>query len=128
VIFGLSSIPGTQLPSVDVPQADKLAHVVVYTVLGALVFRALRPRDSSTATAPDGAPPAWRWRRALVAIALTTLYGVSDEIHQIWTPNRSSDWHDVVADLIGGGLGTVALVAMRWMKIRVCLMMERSKP
>ncbi len=96
VIFGASSIPGTQIPSVDLPQAELLG---------------------------------WRhWRRqAGVAVLIATLYGVSDEIHQHWTPNRTPDWHDVVADALGGGLGTLALVAMRWMKIRACLMMGRSK-
>jgi VanZ family protein len=125
VIFGLSSIPGTQLPPVDLPQADKLAHLLVYSVLGALVLRGVRRRGPApgVAAVDDGR----RWGDFAVAIAMTTLYGISDEIHQHWTPNRTPDWHDVVADLIGAGLGTVAFVATRWMKIRVCLMMERSK-
>jgi VanZ family protein len=118
VIFGLSSIPGTRLPPVHLPQADKLAHLLVYAVLGALILRGVarhhrRPRP--------------RPRDFLTAIALTTFYGISDEVHQHWTPNRSPDWHDVVADALGGALGSLALVATRWMKIRVCLMMGRSK-
>jgi VanZ family protein len=124
VIFGLSSIPGTQLPPVDLPQADKLAHLLVYAVLGALVLRGVRRWGGA-----DGAAASTRrfWVDATMAIVLTTLYGVSDEIHQQWTPNRSPDWHDVVADALGAGLGTMAHVATRWMKIRVCLMMKRSK-
>jgi len=133
VIFGASSIPGTQIPSVDLPQADKLAHLLVYAVLGALLLRALRVRarrqQAGRQTEEAQALLGWRhWRRqAGVAVLIATLYGVSDEIHQHWTPNRTPDWHDVVADALGGGLGTLALVAMRWMKIRACLMMGRSK-
>jgi VanZ family protein len=137
VIFGLSSIPGTQLPPVDLPQADKLAHLLVYSVLGALVLRGVRrKRFDRGATPVDfdvgagarvGADFRRRWGDFAVSIALTTLYGISDEIHQHWTPNRTPDWHDVVADLSGAGLGALAFVATRWMKIRVCLMMERSK-
>jgi VanZ family protein len=135
VIFGLSSIPGTQLPPVDLPQADKLAHLLVYSVLGALVLRGVRRKSfgrgvtrlAAGASVDVGAGVGWRWGDFAVAITLTTLYGISDEIHQHWTPNRTPDWHDVVADLSGAGLGALAFVATRWMKIRVCLMMERSK-
>jgi VanZ family protein len=139
VIFGLSSISGAQLPAVDLPAADKLAHLVVYAVLGALVLHGVdrrRPppaegeaeaKAKATAKATATGQRALRARDFAVAIALTTLYGVSDEIHQRWTPNRTPDWHDVVADALGAALGSLALVAMRWMKIRVCLMMGRSK-
>jgi VanZ family protein len=125
VIFGLSSISGARLPAIDLPQVDKLAHLLVYAVLGALVLRGVdRGRPPGAKAKAKGA---LRARDFVVAIALTTLYGVSDEIHQRWTPNRSPDWHDVVADALGAALGSLALVATRWMKTRVCLMMGRSK-
>ena len=122
LIFVLSSIPGTSLPTVEVPQADKMVHTLIYGVLGALVLRAL---DGV------GAPGVGaRWvgaRGVLLAAALATLYGISDEIHQLWTPHRSADWHDVVADAVGGLSGALALVGGRWMKIRGCFMMRASK-
>jgi VanZ family protein len=131
VIFGLSSISGDRLPPVDLPSADKLAHLLVYAVLGALVLRGVDrgrpPHAKAKANAKAEGTRALRARDFVVAIALTTLYGVSDEIHQRWTPNRSPDWHDVVADALGAALGSLALVATRWMKMRVCLMMGRSK-
>jgi VanZ family protein len=133
VIFGLSAIPGTQLPPVDVPQADKLAHLLVYSVMGALVLRGVR-RNRQISTQADqgdqsGRDKQWALRPSdfAAAIVLTTLYGVSDELHQYWTPNRSPDWHDVVADALGAALGSLVFVATRWMKIRVCFMMGRSK-
>jgi VanZ family protein len=117
LIFLFSSIPGTRLPTVDLPQADKLVHAAVYAVLGVLILRILEP----------GRPSRLRPLRALVAMVLATLYGVSDELHQLWTPYRSADWRDVVADALGASAGTLGIVAMRWLKFRGCLMMGRSK-
>jgi len=102
VIFGLSSIPGTEIPDVGFSWADKVAHVCVYGVLGALFHRGWRRSLSR----PAGA--------ALVAIAaLSALaYGITDEIHQMFVPNRSSELLDLAADLVGGllGGGTMSLV------------------
>jgi VanZ family protein len=36
---------------------------------------------------------------------VSTLYGVSDELHQLFVPGRNCDWHDVVADAAGSLLG-----------------------
>lgn len=43
----------------------------------------------------------------IIAVTATSFYGVSDEIHQYFTPNRSVDIYDWVADTLGalaGGL------------------------
>ena len=117
VIFTLSSIPGTRLPAIDLPQSDKIAHALLYGVMGGLLCRALdrsRTRGKSRS-------------HLLLAILIATAYGVSDEIHQLGTPQRSADWRDVVADASGAALGVMSLVAMRWMKLRRCLMMVRGK-
>jgi VanZ family protein len=117
VIFALSSIPGSRLPAIDLPQSDKLAHALLYGVLAGLLWRALdRIRDGKAAVAT-----------ALTAILLATVYGISDEVHQLWTPLRTADWRDVAADAAGATLGALSLVAMRWMKLRGCFMMGRSK-
>jgi VanZ family protein len=117
VIFVLSSIPGTQLPRVDLPQADKLVHALVYAILGVLIFRAANRTWPARARAATAA----------LAITIATLYGISDELHQLFTPNRSADWHDVVADAIGAAAGVLALRAAPWMKTRACFMMGQSK-
>ena len=115
VIFALSSIPGTRLPAMDLPLSDKLAHALLYGLLGGLLRRALDRTRGREAAAEN----------VVLAILLATLYGVSDEIHQQWTPHRTADWRDVAADALGGTLGAVSatlgaltLVAMRWMKSR----------
>jgi len=43
----------------------------------------------------------------LATFLLTTLYGLFDEIHQLFIPGRAFDWYDFVADVIGGFLGIV---------------------
>ena len=83
-VFTLSSQPTLpHLPSVL--DWDKLQHCAAYAVGGLLLARAL---------GRDG-----RW--ALLAVALGSLYGASDEVHQLFVRNRSSDPVDWVADTLG---------------------------
>jgi VanZ family protein len=96
VIFGLSSIPGNALPDVPGAQTDKLVHGLVYLVLGLVCGRALA---ATTGLGLGG--------RVALASLLATAYGVTDELHQLFTPRRSCDWHDVVADAVGGLVGAV---------------------
>jgi VanZ family protein len=51
------------------------------------------------------------WTAGLAAIALATMYGVSDEFHQSFVPGRSPDRFDVVADCVGATIG----VAFGWL-------------
>src|SRR4051812_29137315 len=97
VIFGLSTIPGNQLPALPGWwNADKVVHTVIYGVLGALWWRGVR------ATRLRG-----RGHGAQVsaAVVLTAVYGITDELHQAFTPHRSPDPFDVLADAVGGLLG-----------------------
>jgi VanZ family protein len=104
VIFGLSSIPGDALPSLPGWwSADKLVHGGVYGVLGALCWWGLRRT--------------WARDRGLVqqvfaAGMCTALYGITDELHQAFTPRRSPDPFDVMADAVGGWLGALVCVAI----------------
>jgi VanZ family protein len=102
-IFALSSIPGRALPELPVWNADKLVHAAVYALLGALCWRGAR-----ASFAPGTAP----WRVVLIAVLLTSLYGIADEIHQMFVPNRAPDPNDVLADAVGGLLGALACVAI----------------
>jgi len=94
-LFSASLLPGPSLPTVEIPAYDKIVHVALYAVLGALCFRALR---RTTALLPI--------RAALFAAALATAYGVSDEVHQLWIPTRYADWRDAIADAVGALLGS----------------------
>ncbi len=73
---------------------DKVIHGCEYAVLGLLVSRAL---------AMLGAPA-----RFALAVAIASLYGVSDELHQYFVPGRSSEVLDAVADACGSLVGAGA--------------------
>jgi len=103
VIFALSSIPGNQLPMPGWWSADKFVHGAVYGVLGALCWRGVR----ATWAREHGAA-----MQIIAAVALTGLYGITDELHQAFTPRRSPDPFDVVADIVGGLLGALVCVAI----------------
>lgn len=93
LIFYLSSQPfeGLELP--EIWNIDKLLHIIEYGVLGVLWLRALRSSFVSST---------YLYRLALV---FTILYGVSDEVHQMFVPNRTASIFDIMADGIGGWLG-----------------------
>jgi VanZ family protein len=104
VLFELSTIPGSEIPDLPAPNFDKLVHGFLYLVLGACCVRGL----GQTALNPTALVAA--------ATALATAFGVTDELHQIFTPRRSSDWHDVVADAVGALAG--AVLATRFRRLR----------
>ncbi len=108
LIFAFSAQPGLRVsddPGVDGP-IRHVAHVVVYAVLAMALLRALS----------WGAPNGWTWRHAVLAISLAVLYGVSDEVHQTYVPQRTGHLVDVGWDLLGAAAGvvTLRLVPRRW--------------
>ena len=85
---------------------DKVLHLGVYAVLGALFARALAGGRLTAATRVH----------ALLAVVLSTLYGITDEWHQSFVPGRTPDAMDVAADALGaclGALGVLVLARMR---------------
>ena len=105
VILTLTSVPGSAVPEVGVQSADKLVHIVLYAILGALATRAM-----------------WGDTRPFVAIAIAaagaSIFGAVDELHQGIVPGRSADLIDWVADSIGGLTGAIAVAAGRLMRER----------
>ena len=89
-IFAASSIPGDSMPAPGLFRYDKLIHAAVFAVLGALCQRA--------------------GRRLPLSFALATGYGALDELHQRYTPNRSPEVADVVADGLGALVGAAAMM------------------
>ena len=77
---------------------DKLQHLGVYAVLGWLIGRPL--------LRAHGQPLA---KAAVLAIAVTALYGVTDEWHQSFVPTRTASVADWLGDLVGAALGQLPL-------------------
>jgi VanZ family protein len=98
-IFHLSS-ESNPIPSVTNLVWDKLLHTTEYAGLALLLCRALRGEGL-------------RWRVAIVAaIVLASGYGISDEIHQRFVPQRDSDVRDWAADTVGASVGALAGTAL----------------
>lgn len=91
-IFYLSSRPWSSVPTF--PYADKIYHLVLYFGFGGFLLWALRLTRL-------------RYHGKLVFIAFTVavLYGLSDEIHQLFVPGREFSLLDLAADAAGAGLG-----------------------
>ncbi len=100
LIFYLSS-QSNPLPTLTETVWDKLLHLVEYGGLGLLFTRALVAER-------------FRLLPAMVlAVVLTSAYGVTDEYHQAFVPMRTSDVHDWFADSLGASVGAIAYVALR---------------
>ena len=94
LIYLQSSHPAPEnLPGL--PHLDKFLHLAAYAVLSAMFLRALR-----TLSIGDNV----KWAMML-SIFLSTVYGITDELHQHFVPARSAELADVFADMIGSILG-----------------------
>jgi VanZ family protein len=102
VIFGLSSLPGSRIPSVRFAHFDKVVHFALYATLGALLGRALGQRW-----------PRSFWKVLAAAWVLAVAYGASDEIHQLFVAGRSADPADLAADAAGALVGTALVLKRR---------------
>jgi VanZ family protein len=96
LIFFLSS--QTKLPDVPVhiPFLDKFEHTTIYAILGFLAHRAM---------VNDKDRKSWFKKPALYAVIFCFLFGISDEFHQYFVPNRECSAFDAMADLLGGFIG-----------------------
>lgn len=99
LIFWASSQP--TLPSAPSPLSDvvlkKGLHFAAYGILALLLYRALRLEGFTT----EGA--------LTIAFVATVLYGIGDEVHQSFTPNRTPAWYDATIDMIGAGSALLAV-------------------
>jgi VanZ family protein len=98
VIFALSSI--SEVPGLPGGMSDKTGHVLLYAGLGLLTVRALA----------RGRPAMVGASIVVLAILIAVGYGLSDELHQLFVPNRQFDLHDVAAD----GVGAAVAAGLGW--------------
>ncbi len=92
-IFCLSSVPGDSVPHSGIP--DKIAHFLLYSGLGFLFAYLIDSLEVGLAQITLG----------LAVFFFTTMYGLTDEVHQTFTPGRSFEVSDILADALGGIAG-----------------------
>lgn len=88
----MSSIPGSSLPDPGFDVSDKLIHACVYAVLFSLFFYSLNNQNKSVIL---------RRFSKEYALLFTVLYGISDEVHQLFTPGRYFEVGDIIANATG---------------------------
>lgn len=96
LIFYLSSLSEPPVPG-KIP--DWVLHAAEYAMLGALAFRAMNRgflNRSSIAV-------------SLLALIWSAGYGVTDEIHQLYVPEREFSWQDLAVDFAGSLLAVAVL-------------------
>lgn len=94
IIFIVSSMRHPPIPYVDILNFDKYLHMIEYGILSYLIIRALIGSEVKLSHA----------KLIILAVIFATLYGVSDEIHQIFVPGRSANILDVLADFTGASI------------------------
>ncbi len=110
LIFIQSSNPAPeQIPRL--PYLDKLIHLGAYAVLGILFFRAFESLNLKGS----------RLLVPLLAAVASSLYGISDEIHQSFVPFREADPFDAIADILGSIIGVALFQRSR-------LFFRKSRP
>ena len=71
---------------------DKLLHLIEYSILAILLYRALNQYQQFQSTA------------LILAIILSTFYGLTDELHQLFVPGRFFSIADLFSDFLGSNI------------------------
>ena len=102
LIFSLSALshPEEQLPSFVLKGiSDKVLHAVEYAMLAFLCYRAFR----------WAAGPVVARQAVVLAIVTASVFGITDEVHQLFVPLREASWQDWLADTVGARLAAVGV-------------------
>lgn len=75
-----------------------VAHFLEYTGLAVLIFNALYQT--------------FGYQRPFVALIVSSLYAVSDEIHQLFVEGRAFQISDIVIDSLGAAGGIIVLILL----------------
>ncbi len=95
IIFYFSSLSYFPPGPLTVAVSDLVKHAVLYFGLAILLFLSF-----NTIKNKNVKKKAW-----VLALLATILYGISDELHQLFVPNRVCSFSDVMANSIGAYLG-----------------------
>jgi VanZ family protein len=106
LIFAASSV--SHPPDLSTSIGDKGAHGLLYSGLAALMVRALA-----------GGWQPFGGGIGLAAVAYSILYGATDEIHQLFVPNRTADVKDLAADAVGAAVAVLLLYVVHAVRARV---------
>jgi VanZ family protein len=93
LIFAESSFPAEFYPKVDIINADKIVHLGIYGLLALFCYVSLIHQNKFYLL---------KKYPVYYAVVITGIYGITDELHQLFVPNRNCDFYDWLADFSGG--------------------------
>ena len=100
ILYWLFIFIGTSLPSDNISTiieiGDKVKHFFAYFILASLLSLNLHFQN--------------KWNTISVnyiffTLLICTFYGIFDELHQMYVPNRSAEFYDFLADFFGSTTG-----------------------
>ncbi|WP_321279864.1 VanZ family protein [Marinifilum fragile] len=116
IIFILCSIPGNDLPktsAIHIPHFDKLVHFGMFFIMGIFLMAELSFQTKLKKSLI-----------ILIIVFLVAVYGGAIEyLQQNYFINRSGDYMDLAADILGG---IVAILLYPWIKKQKDLLMNRK--
>ena len=116
-IFALSSLSAATIETARTAEAARsvpslvnqfTVHLAEFGVLAVLVYRVAGRRRRATDP-----------YLVLFVLALTTLYGATDEVHQSVVPGRDPSWLDLGYDALGAACGVAVAVTWSWARSRI---------
>ncbi|NOU61567.1 VanZ family protein [Marinifilum caeruleilacunae] len=116
IVFILCSIPGDDLPktsAIHIPHFDKIVHFGMFFIMGIFLLAELN----------------FQTRLKQIHIALITLFliaaygGGIEYLQQHYFTNRSGDYVDLAADILGG---VFAVILFPWLKKQKDLLLNRK--
>lgn len=105
MLFGFSSL--SRLPTPPDALSYYHVHIAAYAGLAALTARATAKGLHNVS-----------WAAVFAAVVISSLYGVSDEYHQMFVPGRTFDVLDMAADAFGSIAGACATKAWSIIRLR----------
>ena len=101
-IFLVSSASKVATPSIELYfSTDKIAHFLVFGLLATSIIRISTFRQKG-------------FRGAIGAILIVSIYGGLDELRQSFTPGRSVEFGDWIADTFGAVLAVTLYMNWSW--------------
>lgn len=102
-IFWMSSSEEPLILKLPFTHADKLTHLLEYSIFGFLLIRAFHGSGVKMA----------KRNLLFLTFAIGAFYGFTDELHQSVVPGRFATVADFIFDLIGTFVGAVTFIVLK---------------
>ncbi|MCX7834136.1 MAG: VanZ family protein [Ignavibacteria bacterium] len=100
IIFIFSSIPGDDLPELTFTISDKIIHGLIYLIAFYLFYFSLSHLSKNNII---------KNKALIFSLLFATVYGLLDELHQSFVPNRDADILDFLSDFTGALIGFIVI-------------------